>query len=189
VKQRICVDMDDTMADTVGEHLARYNAEHGLRVTKDDLHGKWLWDHVPVAHREALIGYMRSDDFFEELGVLPDCVRVMERLQEHYEIFVATAAMEFPNSFASKFRWLQKNFPFISYRNYVYCGDKSILHADYLIDDMPRYLQMFRGQGVLFSSPHNALATGYPRVENWREVEEYFLPDGVPRRNEKLTTD
>lgn len=181
MKQRICVDMDDTMADTVGKHLERYNAEHGLSVTKKDLHGKWLWDHVPEGHRETLLGYMRSDDFFEELDVLPGAVAVLERLQEHYEIFVATAAMEFPNSFASKFRWLQKNFPYIHYRNYVYCGNKSILHADYLIDDMPRYLQRFSGQGVLFSSPHNALVTGYPRVENWAEAEEYFLPGGVPR--------
>ena len=180
-KLRICVDMDDTMADTVGEHLARYNAEYGLGVTKADLKGKWLWDHVQEEHRPSLLEYMRSDDFFEELGVMPDAARVLERLQEHYEIFIATAAMEFPNSFASKFRWLQKNFPFISYRNYVYCGDKSILRADYLIDDMPRYLQTFQGQGVLFSSPHNALVTGYPRVENWVEVGEYFLPGGKAR--------
>jgi len=173
--------MDDTMADTVGEHLVRYNAEHGVSVSKKDLHGKWLWDHVPEEHRAALEVYLRSDDFFEELDVFPGCVRVMQRLQEHYEVFIATAAMEFPNSFASKFRWLQKNFPFISYRNYVYCGDKSILHADYLIDDMPRYLQMFSGQGVLFSAPHNALATGFPRVESWVEVEKYFLPDGKAR--------
>lgn len=181
-KQRICVDMDDTMADTVGEHLSRYNAEHGLGITKRDLRGKWLWDHAPVEHREALLGYMRSDDFFEELDVLPGAVETLERLQAHYEIFVATAAMEFPNSFASKFRWLQKNFPFIHYRQYVYCGDKSILRGDYLIDDMPRYLQRFQGQGVLFSSPHNALVTGYPRVENWAEAEEYFLPGGLPRK-------
>jgi len=89
--------------------------------------------------------------------------------------------MEVPTSFTSKFRWLQRHFPFIHYRNYVYCGDKSILRADYLIDDLPRYLKSFHGQGLLFSAPHNATVVGFPRVENWREVEEYLLPDGRVR--------
>jgi 5'(3')-deoxyribonucleotidase len=181
VRPRICVDMDDTMADTVAEHIARYNAEYGLNITKSDLHGKLLWDHVPKAHQPDLIRYMRSDDFFDDLGVMPDAQVVLERLQQYYDIYIATAAMEVPNSFTSKFRWLQRHFPFIHYRNFVYCGDKSILRADYLIDDMPRYLKSFHGQGILFSAPHNATVVGYPRVENWREVEDYLLPDGKIR--------
>ena len=63
----------------------------------------------------------------------------------------------------------------------MFCGDKSILRAEYLIDDMPRYLRAFDGQGILFSAPHNVGETGFPRVENWLEVEEYLLPGGVMR--------
>jgi 5'(3')-deoxyribonucleotidase len=180
-KQRICVDMDDTMADTLGEHIARYNAEFAANVCKADLHGKWLWEHVPEARRASLHDSMRSDGFFEDLDVLPDCARVMERLHEHYEIFVATAAMSVPTSFASKYRWLQRHFPFIPYERYVYCGDKSILLADYLVDDQPRFLARFSGHGVLFTAGHNVRETAYPRVENWLEVEQYFLPDGKAR--------
>ena len=182
---RVCVDMDDTMADTMGEHIARYNAQYGLNVRKADLTGKKLWEHVPKAHQPDLVRYMRSDDFFEDLDVLPGAPEVLERLQEHYDIFIATAAMEVPTSFTAKFRWLQRHFPFIHYRKYVYCGDKSILYADYLIDDMPFYLDSFRGQGILFSSPHNMKVKGYPRVGNWHEVEQYLLPDGKPREYEK----
>jgi 5'(3')-deoxyribonucleotidase len=181
-RKRVCVDMDDTMADTMAEHIARYNAEHGLCVTKEDLYGKWLWDLVPKEHQPDLMRIMCAEDFFENLDVLPDCAEVLQRLQEHYDIFIATAAMEVPSSFASKFRWLKRHFPFLPYRNFVFCGDKSILRAEYLIDDMPRYLKTFEGQGILFSAPHNALVTGFPRVENWLEVEKYLLPDGVPRQ-------
>jgi 5'(3')-deoxyribonucleotidase len=173
---RVCVDMDDTLADTMGEHIARYNADKGLSVTKADLHGKMLWEYVPREHQPDLWRYMRSDDFFADLGVLPWAQEVLQRLQQHYDIYIATAAMEVPNSFKAKFDWLQRHFPFIHYRNYVYCGDKSILRADYLIDDMPRYLKAFTGQGILFSAPHNAMVTEYPRVENWLEVEQYLLP-------------
>jgi 5'(3')-deoxyribonucleotidase len=60
----------------------------------------------------------------------------------------------------------------------VFCGDKSILLADYLIDDTFRHLERFKGQGILFSAPHNAAVTGFRRVASWREIEDFFLPVG-----------
>ena len=62
----------------------------------------------------------------------------------------------FPNPSARSIRWLERHFPFLPPTRFVFCGDKSILHADYLIDDMPRHFQRFAGQGVLFTAAHNA---------------------------------
>jgi 5'-nucleotidase len=86
--------------------------------------------------------------------------------------------MEFPNSFGPKYRWLRRHFPFIPPTHYVFCGDKSILRADYLIDDTFRHFERFQGKGILFSAPHNAKVTGYHRVAGWREIEQFFLPVG-----------
>ena len=91
------------------------------------------------------------------------------------QVFIATAAMEFPNSFLDKYQWLQRHFPFIEWRNFVFCGDKSILNADYLIDDNAYNFDGFRGQGLLFDAPHNALETRYRRVHSWQEVGELLL--------------
>jgi len=41
--QRICVDMDEVMADTLAEHLRRYNQTFDEDVTPEDLAGKGLW--------------------------------------------------------------------------------------------------------------------------------------------------
>jgi 5'(3')-deoxyribonucleotidase len=109
------------------------------------------------------------------LEVMPDSQRVMAALQKRYEVFIATAAMEVPTSFAAKFRWLERHFPFISPSHIVYCGDKSILRADYLIDDNPRQLRRFMGEGILYHSHHNVAVQGFRRVKNWLEVEELFL--------------
>jgi len=106
--------------------------------------------------------------------VMPESQRVLERLSHSYEIFIATAAMEFPRSFGSKFRWLERHFPFLSPTHFVFCGDKSILHADYLIDDMPKNLLRFQGQGLLYTAPHNHGATGFVRVNDWQEIAQYF---------------
>lgn len=173
--KRIAIDMDEVMADAVAEHLSRYNRDYEEQITIEELEGKWLWEVVSIDRHAALEGYLRSDDFFEELTVMPESQRVIRRLQEKYEVFIATAAMEIPTSFAQKFRWLERHFPFIPPSHIVYCGDKGILQADFLIDDNPRQLQRFQGTGILYSAPHNAKVKGFKRVKNWLEVEALFL--------------
>jgi 5'(3')-deoxyribonucleotidase len=167
--------MDEVMADALGEHLLRYNRHYGEQLTTADLEGKWLWDIVSTDRHDVLDAYMRSDDFFEAMAVMPESQRVMRRLQMNYEVFIATAAMEVPTSFQQKYRWLAKHFPFIPPSHIVYCGDKSILRADFLIDDNPRQLRRFTGEGILYSSPHNVGVKGYKRVNDWLEVEKLFL--------------
>lgn len=172
----ICVDMDEVIADALAEHLHRYNRDFRERITRADLQGQWLWDFVPPERQQALSEYLMSEDFFAVLRVMPHAQRVLERLQSRYEIYIATAAMEVPSSFNAKFEWLKKYFPFIPASHIVFCGNKSILRGDYLIDDNPRQLRLFQGEGILFSSPANANVTGFRRVHNWLEVEELFLP-------------
>ena len=75
----------------------------------------------------------------------------------------------------AKFEWMHEHFPFIPDSHLVFCGDKSILNADFLIDDRARHFRRFKGEGILFSSPHNALVTAYRRVDNWLDVEKMFL--------------
>jgi 5'(3')-deoxyribonucleotidase len=104
---------------------------------------------------------------------------VLEDLSARFEIYIATQAMSVPNSLGPKYRWLQRHFPFIPPMHYVFCGNKSILRADYLIDDQPRNLERFEGQGLLYTAPHNLAATGFVRVDNWAQVAEYFA--SVPR--------
>ena len=60
----ICVDMDEVIADALGEHLLRYNREFAEKVTPEDLRGQWIWDFVPESRQQALQQYMLSEDFF-----------------------------------------------------------------------------------------------------------------------------
>ena len=88
--------------------------------------------------------------------------------------------MTVPNSLGPKYRWLQRHFPFIPPTHYVFCGNKCILLADYLIDDLPRNLARFQGTGLLYSAPHNLTATGnFTRVNDWEEVAAFFAQISV----------
>ena len=118
---------------------------------------------------------LRAEDFFADLDVMPDAQRVLAEMQRRYEIFIASAAMEVPNSFNAKYTWLERHFPFIPHTHIVFCGNKSILRAEYLIDDNPRQLEFFSGTGILYDAPHNEAITGYTRVHNWLEIEALFL--------------
>ena len=171
---RICVDMDEVMADTLAEHLRRYNQAFEEEVTLNDLAGKGLWEFTPLDRKEQLRAFLDAEDFFEDLLLMPGSKEVLKELSSRFEIFIATQAMAVPNSLGPKYRWLQRHFPFIPPSHYVFCGDKGILRAEYLIDDQPRNLLRFNGDGLLYSAPHNLTVTGFTRVNNWQEVAEYF---------------
>jgi 5'(3')-deoxyribonucleotidase len=96
-------------------------------------------------------------------------------LQDRYDVFVSTAAMDVPCSFSAKYHWLQRHFPFIPTSNIVFCGDKSIVAADFLIDDNTRHLSNFRGEGIVYTAPHNITESRFRRVNNWEEVRAMFL--------------
>jgi 5'(3')-deoxyribonucleotidase len=172
--RRICVDMDEVIADTLSEHLRRYNQAFDEEVTPQDLAGKGIWEVAPLDRQQQLRAFLDAEDFFEDLPVVPGAHDVLKDLSARFEIFIATQAMAVPNSLGPKYRWLQRHFPFIPPSQYVFCGNKSILRAGYLIDDLPKNLLRFEGQGLLYTAPHNLAATGFVRVDNWQQVAGYF---------------
>lgn len=173
--KRLCIDMDETIADAATEYLGRYNRDHGTSISKADLTGRSIYEVVHADHRESIRAYFDTDDFFVDLPVIAESQRVIALLAEKYEVFIASAAMEFPNSFTPKYRWLERHFPFLDPMKFVFCGDKSILRADYLIDDSAYHFKNFQGEGILFSAPHNQGVQGFRRVADWRDVEKLFL--------------
>jgi 5'(3')-deoxyribonucleotidase/uncharacterized protein with PQ loop repeat len=170
---RIAIDMDEVMAVALAEQVRRYNALFDTAIAIEDLHGRHLEDVIPTEHQDAAAA-MLDDTFFADLALMPDCQDVIRDLTTHHDVFIVTAAMDVPTSFAAKYRWLQRHFPFISPSNIVFCGDKGIVDADYLIDDRARHFERFKGTPLLFSAPHNAAERRYPRVSSWAEVRDVF---------------
>jgi len=166
--------MDEVMADTLSEHLRRYNEAFDEALTPADLAGKGIWQIAPEDRQQEVRAFLDAEDFFEDLPLMPGSREVLEELSTRFDIFIATQAMTVPNSLGPKYRWLQRHFPFIPPTNYVFCGNKCILLADYLIDDLPRNLERFQGTGLLYTAPHNLTVSGYTRVKDWQDVAAYF---------------
>jgi 5'(3')-deoxyribonucleotidase/uncharacterized protein with PQ loop repeat len=179
-RPRIAIDMDEVIADFRGKHLRAYNEAFGASFTREDLGGRSLEEIVPAAHAEAARRLVLEPGFFGDLDEIEGSRDVVRELGERYEVFIATAAMEVPSSFAAKFAWLRERFPFIPPSHIVFCGDKGVLDVDYLIDDTARHFHRFGGTPLLFSAPHNQGEGRYRRVESWEDVRRLLLPKAPP---------
>jgi 5'(3')-deoxyribonucleotidase len=173
--KRIAIDMDEVVADTMAHCLALYNAEFQLDLKPKDLLGHRIFEVIDASHVARSRELFYREDFFFDIPVMPGSQEVIRDLRADYEVFITTAAMEVPSSFAGKFRWLQKHFPFIPTSHIVFCGDKSILDADYMIDDNVRHFERFWGEGILYTAPHNVTETRFRRVDSWDNVRAMFL--------------
>ena len=171
--KRIAIDMDEVISHFSAKCLELFNDEFEERYTNQHLMGKKLME-LDSRFEKKVDQYLANESFFLELEVIKDSQEIIKDLSASYEIYIVTAAMEFPASLAPKYQWLKKHFDFLNEKNFVFCGDKSIIHADYLIDDTPSHLETFIGKGILFTAPHNVNATGYTRVNSWKEVKAYF---------------
>jgi 5'(3')-deoxyribonucleotidase len=176
-KKRIAIDMDEVLADTLAQFLSEYNREFGESLSKGHLTERKLAEVIPADRRARLRHYALSPGFFRAIPPMAGGSAVLQELRERYEVFIATAAMEFPTSFNEKYEWIKAHFPDFPDSHIVFCGDKSIVATDFLIDDSPRHFDRFAGQGFLFTAPHNLTENRYPRLNDWFEVRRQFLQD------------
>ncbi|MEL6305945.1 MAG: 5'(3')-deoxyribonucleotidase, partial [Bacteroidota bacterium] len=105
----------------------------------------------------------------------PGSQKVLEELSEKHRIYIASAAMQFPNSLKEKSDWLDEHFPFIPWQNRILCGHKHILRGDVLIDDRAYNLKSFEGRPILFSSPHNLEQEDLERADSWEDIATKLL--------------
>ena len=170
----VFVDMDEVIADTYGAHIRRYNERHGTSLSKEQCMGGEVWQQVPE-HRELIWQHYYEPGFFRELEPIANSQEVLRELVDKYQVYIASAAMQFPNSLIEKHQWLDEHFPYIHWRNRILLGDKHVLRGDVLIDDRSHNLEHFQGRSILFTSPHNIHTSGYERAEDWRHVAEKLL--------------
>ena len=170
-KKKIALDMDEVIADVYPKFEAIYEQEFGVRLQRADYWGKKIYQLEDAAY---IRDFLHHKGFFADLSVMPGSQEVVQELLEHYDVFITTAAMEFRASLEDKFDWLKEHFAFLPWRNIVFCGDKSILRADYMIDDHASNLRKFVGKGILYTSTHNLDVHEFTRVNNWKEIRSFF---------------
>jgi 5'-nucleotidase len=172
--KRLIVDMDDVLADATGQFINYYERDFGVRIERSVLNGKQEGEGFPDNH-QVLRKYPYQVNFFRSMVANDNSIEVMEQLNKKYEIFIVSAAMEFPQSLSEKLEWLGEFFPFLSWKQFVFCGSKAVVYGDYMIDDLPHNLEKFNGDKLLYTAPHNTHMNHFQRVNNWKEIATLLL--------------
>ena len=171
--KRILVDMDGVLVDIYTRFFEMHEKETGQKLSIMDIAGLLEAEAFPNQR-----GWVSAPGFFRSLPVMPGSREALLRLQDIYKIIVVSLATEFPYCLIDKQLWLYDNFPFISWQQIVFCGDKNIIKADIMIDDHFKNLDHFKGQTIIFTQPHNMLIkdSKHTRVSSWAEIEKLLLP-------------
>jgi 5'-nucleotidase len=157
-KRTIAVDMDGVIADVENHFITWYHQEYGLKIPYENLIGKAEGEAFP--EKDAVKQFVRS----------PGSVAALKELMANFEIYIVSTAVEFPQSLPEKLEWLHEHFPFISWRNIIFCGNKNVINTDYMIDDHCKNLDNFKGQAILFNAAHNTEVAHHYRVHSWPEI-------------------
>lgn len=171
--QRIAVDMDGVLSDTVEQFISWEEKETGIRKTIEQVTGIDELEAFPNSKK-----YLHTANFFRTALVIKDSQENLYRLNEKYDVYIVSAATEFPGCLNEKQAWLNEYFPFITWQQMVFCGSKQIIMADIMIDDHFKNLDFFTGHtSLLYTQPHNALAGNgrHKRVNDWQEIAAMLL--------------
>ena len=166
-RKTIAIDMDGVIADTISNFITWYEREVGVRIPLQAFEGKPEAEGLPD---NAVSRYVVTPGFFRSVPVMEGAKEAVLEISKTFDVYIVSAAMEFPQSLFEKYEWLREHFPFISWKNIILCGDKSIIGTDYIIDDHVKNLDTFKGKALMFSAGHNIGIDRHARVNNWKEV-------------------
>ncbi len=171
--KRILVDMDGVLADVYNRFFDLHEKEFGVRLSIQDIIGLKEAEAFPNQ-----LNWVNSLGFFRTLPAMNGSQQGLRKLNEHFEVIIVSMATEFPQSLTDKQLWLMDNYPFISWKQLVFCGCKEIIRADIMIDDHLKNLDNFTGETYIFTQPHNlnVVDSRHRRVDSWPEIEKLLLP-------------
>ncbi|MGH1337499.1 MAG: 5' nucleotidase, NT5C type [Aureispira sp.] len=126
MKQRIFIDMDNTLCDYTGKFSE-------MQANSKD----------PLPYPQSQYG------FFSSLEPLPGAIAAYQALQEHYEVYILTAPSYLnPLCYTEKRVWVEQHLGLATTRDLIICKRKGLLKGDYLIDD--HLYPEFEGQQLHF---------------------------------------
>lgn len=167
MKKKVLVDMDGVLADIYPHLIDHEYKESGVRPTQQDMRGRL--EELAFPSFKKII---KSKGFFSTAPVMENSIEGLNYLNNKYEVLIVSSATEFPNSLNEKQAWLTEYFPFITWKQMIFCGTKDSINGDIMIDDHIKNLRYFEGRRILYTQPQNVFIhdTSLERVHDWKEI-------------------
>lgn len=170
----ILVDIDDTIEDLVGAWCKWLNEKYGTSTMPEDITDWNMKKFFRQLTTVELFSPLLEEKFWETVQPREDAMKYLQRLyNKKYNIFLCTATT-YQNVKMKHEKIVQRYFPYINWNHVIVTYRKSLINADYLVDDGIHNLENGNYQKILFSAPHNASydaeKNGMFRVHGWEEV-------------------
>ncbi len=171
----ILVDVDNVLEDLHTPWVAAVNKKYGTNVKPEDITHWNIEDFFDGLSRTQVFSPLHTRELWESLEPLKDSQKYLKQLKDDgHKVYLLTSAH--PDTIPLKIKFVQKYFPFISFKEIIIASKKQMVKGDVLIDDAPHNLEGGEYMGILVDSSHNKSYDeskyGFIRVKNWVEIYE-----------------
>jgi len=169
--RRLAFDMDRVIVDTYQAQIDWLSQSHPEFVQQAD--GRLFGEFLPSSINQEFWQMLEDGTFFADLPPMEGAIETLEWLSNTHELIIVSAGPLIPNSCTPKLEWVRRFLPFFNPDNVVLCMNKSLIIADYLIDDQTKNLERFTGTGILYASNPSYADSDFPKVRNWEDIRNY----------------
>ena len=158
---RIKIDIDNVIRDMSGQMIVIYNSVYKRKLkkefTKDDLKDYSVDISFPLCENKARKFFFETNAWAVYMGAKPmkNATNGLKKLKEMGHEIILVSYQPTKESKEYTLKWLQKWG--IPYDAIVFTNnkDKTIVQADYIIDDNPEFLDMDSAKKVCIDWPYN----------------------------------
>jgi 5'(3')-deoxyribonucleotidase len=163
----ITCDIDDVVLNLMNSWLKIYNKEFNDNLKPENITDWDISSFVKPEAKQRIYEYIENKDVFNNAIPIEGALDGISKLKEWgFRIVYVTAN----NPFNVKQDWLKRNRFLTENIDFVQAYDKSLIHANYLLDDKFQNCQDFKyGQSWLFSQPWNHKYYFGNRINKWSE--------------------
>ena len=185
-KKTIMLDMDDVININGLSNLIEKFLGHKLEEL-DNTDGYYRQD-LLGDKKEEFFKFFVTQNLYDYVDIVKDCQEVLEEICKYYDVYVTTDYIwrDVPDyagdNLKNKYDFLNKNFPFLDRRKYIFTGTKNIVKCDIRIDDKIENLVGDNSKKYMFTAYHNKNIPkeeldklGIIRVNSWLELREQLI--------------
>lgn len=184
--KKLIVDLDDVLCKN--GFIRMINEFLGKEYAAEDANSYFINDLIPKESIQKWVEFFNKRNVYDYVDLLEDSQEVMKKLNECYDIYIASAYVfrDAPQvsgkTLNDKYNFLCDNFPFLDPRKFIFISNKELLEADIRIDDSINKLTGNADKKLLFTAYHNTNISkqelqkqGITRVNNWKEIANILL--------------
>jgi 5'-nucleotidase len=178
---RILVDMDGVIADFDGEFLKRWRERYPDQyyVPFDQRTTFYIKDSYPEELKPLVAGILLEPTFFRDMMPMEDSIEALSKMEQMgFELFICSSPLSiYKNCVLEKYEWVDKVLGADWVKRIILTKDKTLVKADYLIDDKPKITGVENTpiwEHIVYDRPYNKDVNNRRLTwENWKEVMLY----------------